>query len=368
MAVATRTGVTVERLGVSAFEIPTDEPESDGTLEWDSTTIVVVEAHAGGETGLGYTYAPAAAGKLVEEQLAGEVEGKGAMAPAAVWAELARALRNAGRPGLGFCALAAVDVALWDLKARLLDLPLVDALPRVHDAVPIYGSGGFCSYSLERLRAQLSGWVEAGIPRVKMKISREPERDPERLDAARAAIGDEAELYVDSNGAFSAKEALGWAHRLRREWGVSWFEEPVSSADFEGLRLVREHGPGGLEVAAGEYAYVLADFRNLIGAVDCLQADVTRCGGITGMLQAASLASAYGLEISGHCAPALSAHALCAVANRRNLEYFHDHVRIESLLFDGVLEPENGKLRPDRSRPGHGLTLKRTDAEPYAAS
>src|SRR5207249_2221635 len=221
-----------------------------------------------------------------------------------------------------------VDSALWDLKARLLDLPLVDVLPRAHDAVPLYGSGGFCSYPLERLREQLGGWAAGGFSRVKMKISREPERDPERLDAAREAIGDEVELYADSNGALSCKQALDWAHRLRSEWGVSWFEEPVSSADFEGLRLVREEGPGGLDVAAGEYAYVLADFRNLLEAraVDCLQADVTRCGGITGLLQAGALAASFGIELSAHCAPQLSAHAFCAVPNLRHLEYFHDHV------------------------------------------
>jgi L-alanine-DL-glutamate epimerase-like enolase superfamily enzyme len=365
--VATRTEAGVEGLDVSAYEIPTDAAESDGTFEWDSTTIVVIEAHAGGETGLGYTYAPAAAGKLVEEKLASEVEGADALAPAESWEKLGRALRNAGRPGIGSMALAAVDCALWDLKARLLGVALVDALPRAHESVPLYGSGGFCSYSLERLREQLGGWAADGFPGVKMKISREPERDPERLDAVREAIGDDVELFVDSNGALDRKQALDWAHRLRRDWGVTWFEEPVSSADFEGLRLVREHGPGGLEIAAGEYGYVLADFRNLIGCVDCLQADVTRCGGVTGMLQAASLANGHGLEISGHCAPQLSAHALCAIPNLRNLEYFHDHVRIESLLFDGVLQPQDGELRPDRSRPGHGLELKRADAQRYAA-
>src|SRR5262249_46324337 len=148
------------------------------------------------------------------------------------------ALRNTGRPGLGFCALSAVDVALWDLKARVLGVPLVELVDAAHDEVPIYGSGGFCSYSLDRLREQLGGWVADGIPRVKMKVSREPARDPERLDAVRGAIGDEAELYVDSNGALSRKQALAWAERFRREWGVSWFEEPVSSADLEGLRLL----------------------------------------------------------------------------------------------------------------------------------
>jgi L-alanine-DL-glutamate epimerase-like enolase superfamily enzyme len=234
--------------------------------------------------------------------------------------------------------------------------------------VPIYGSGGFTSYSLDRIEEQLGGWVADGIPRVKMKVSRNPEEDPARLDAAREAIGDEAELFVDSNGALSRKQALAWAHRFRERWGVSWFEEPVSSADFEGLRLLRDEGPGGLDIAAGEYGYVLADFRNLVanGCVDCLQADVTRCGGITGLLQVGGLAAAHALDLSGHCAPAISAHALTAVPRLRHLEYFHDHVRIERMLFDGTLDPVGGELRPDRSRPGHGLELKRADAERYA--
>jgi L-alanine-DL-glutamate epimerase-like enolase superfamily enzyme len=264
-------------------------------------------------------------------------------------------------------AVAAVDIALWDLKARLLDLPLVAALDAVHEAVPIYGSGGFTSYSLERLREQLGGWVAEGIPRVKMKVGREPERDGERLDAARGAIGPAAELYVDANGALSRRQALDWAWRFRRDWDVSWFEEPVSSDDLDGLRLVREQGPPGLEVAAGEYGYVLPDFTRLAPVVDCLQADVTRCGGITGLLQAAAVAEAHGLELSGHCAPAVSAHAFAAVSNLRHLEYFHDHVRVESMLFDGVPEPEDGALRLDRSRPGLGLELKDADAERWAA-
>ena len=364
-ATTTRVQAPIASLRVSAYTVPTDEPESDGTAEWDSTTIVVVEASGGGQTGLGYTYAPAAAGLLVEEKLSELARGRDALAPGEAWATMAGALRNAGRPGIGFSALAAVDQALWDLKARLLDLPLADLLGRVRDEVPVYGSGGFTSYTLDRLRSQLSGWVELGIPRVKMKVSRHPDEDPARLDAARRAIGDETELYVDSNGALSRKQAVRWAERFAREWGVRWHEEPVSSADFEGLRLVRDTAP--LDVAAGEYAYVPADFRNLLGCVDCLQADVTRCGGITGFLRAGALAAAFDLDVSAHCAPAASVAPCCAVPRFRHLEWFHDHVRLEPLIFDGVPEPERGALRPDRSRPGNGLTLKRADAERFAA-
>jgi L-alanine-DL-glutamate epimerase-like enolase superfamily enzyme len=357
----------VAGLRVSAFTVPTDAPESDGTSEWDATSVVVVEASARGETGLGYTYAPAAAAKLVEEQLTDVVRGRDAFAIGEAWEAMAVALRNAGRPGIGFCALSAVDQALWDLKARLLGVPLVDLLGRAREEAPVYGSGGFTSYSPDRVRDQLGGWVAQGIPRVKMKVSREPERDPERLDVARQAIGDETELYVDSNGALSRKQALAWAERFAREWGVTWYEEPVSSADFEGLRLLRDRGPAGLDIAAGEYAYVPADFRNLVGCVDCLQADVTRCGGITGFLRAGALAAAFDLDLSAHCAPAASVAACCAVPRLRHLEWFHDHVRLEPLLFDGVLEPENGALRPDRSRPGNGFELKHADAARYAA-
>jgi L-alanine-DL-glutamate epimerase-like enolase superfamily enzyme len=354
----------IDALDVSAFTVPTDAPESDGTLAWDSTTIVVVEARCGATRGLGWTYAPEAAGKVVQDQLAKVVRGRPLDELAAIWLDCGAQLRNAGRPGIAWCALSAVDLALWDLRARLLGVPLVSLLPAAHDRVPIYGSGGFCSYSLERLAEQLGGWVEQAIPRVKMKLGREPERDPSRLDATRAAIGD-AELYVDANGAFSAKEAVRWSARYVEEWDVRWFEEPVASADLEGLRFVREHS--ALDVAAGEYAYVAADFRNLIGCVDCLQADVTRCGGITGLLRVNGLAAAHGLDVSGHCAPQLSAHAFCGVDRLRHLEYFHDHVRIESMLFDGVLEPVDGALVPDRSRPGHGLQLKRAEAQRWAA-
>jgi L-alanine-DL-glutamate epimerase-like enolase superfamily enzyme len=360
----------VDAVDVHAFEVPTDGPEGkeqDGTLEWDSTTMVLVRVHAGGRTGLGYTYADVSAASFVASKLAPVVEGQDVASPPALWERMGQQIRNAGRPGLGAMAVSAVDVALWDLKARLLDLPLVQLLPAHHDRVPVYGSGGFTNYSLDRLADQLGGWVEQGIGRVKLKTSREPECDPQRLSAVRKAVGDEPEIFTDANGALGRKEALYWARRFHDEWDVRWFEEPVSSADLEGLRMLRESGPGRLEIAAGEYAYTTRDFVNLVDgpAVDCLQADVTRCGGITGVLEVAGLAAAQHLDLSAHCAPALSAHTFCAVRRLRHLEYFHDHVRVEQLVFDGTLSPVGGALRPDTGRPGLGLDVKWADAEPY---
>jgi L-alanine-DL-glutamate epimerase-like enolase superfamily enzyme len=359
--------VPVEALDVSAYTIPTDGPESDGTAAWDSTTAVVVHAHGGGETGIGYTYGDIASGTVVSSVLADVVRGRDAMAVGECWEAMGRACRNIGRPGVASMAIAAVDTALWDLKARIVGLPLATLLDSVRAEVPVYGSGGFTSYTDARLADQLGGWVAQGIPRVKMKVGREPGRDVERVRVARAAIGPATELYVDANGAFSRKRALLFAARCV-EHEVRWFEEPVSSDDLEGLRLVRDRTPAGIDVAAGEYGYTLPYFEAMLaaGAVDCLQADVTRCEGITGFLRVAALCQARSLELSAHCGPAIHLHPCCAAPSLRHLEYFHDHARVERLLFDGVPEPLAGALRPDLSRPGNGLELKVADAAPYA--
>jgi len=340
----TATQTQIEKLDVFPRTIPTDEPESDGTLAWDSTTIVVVQAHAESAVGLGYTYTHEVAAKLIEDKLQDVVRGRDPLDVEGAWHAMSAALRNIGRPGLGFMAISAVDLALWDLKARLMEQPLVGVLDTVHDAVPIYGSGGFCSYSDERLRDQLGGWAAQGIPRVKMKVGREPERDRDRVTVAREAIGDDTDLFVDANGAFSRQEAVAWAHVYADGFDVKWFEEPVTSDDLEGLRIVRDESPDRLDIAAGEYGDLLPYFERMAPVVDCLQADVTRCGGITGLLAVARVAEAQGVDLSGHCAPAISAHAFSAVPRLRHLEYFHDHVRIEHM--------------PDRSRPGNGLELK----------
>jgi L-alanine-DL-glutamate epimerase-like enolase superfamily enzyme len=354
----------VESLRVAAYTIPTDFPESDGTFTWDSTTLVLVEASAAGRTGIGFTYAAAASAHLIRDQLAEAVQGCDALDVPAAWEVMVRAVRNLGRPGVASTAIAAVDAALWDLKGRLLDLSLISLLGAVRESIPVYGSGGFTSYSIDQLREQLGGWAADGIRRVKMKIGRDPRADPERVRAAREAIGPDAELFVDANGACTRKQALALAERLS-EHGVTWLEEPVSSDDLEGLRLLRDRAPAGMDIAAGEYGYDLFYFRRMLeaGAVDVLQADATRCAGITEFLRAGALCAAWNLLLSAHTAPSIHAHPCCALAPAVHVEYFHDHARIERMLFDGALLPRDGNFFPDRSRPGLGLEFKRADAE-----
>ena len=200
-----------------------------------------------------------------------------------------------------------------------------------------------------------------------MKIGREPDADLDRVRAARKAIGPSVHLFVDANGAYSRKQALAQAEKFA-ELGVTWFEEPVSSDDLEGLRLLRDRAPAGMYIAAGEYGYDSLYFQRMLaaGAVDVLQADATRCGGITGFMEAGTLCRTAQLPFSFHCAPALHAIPACADPSFWIGEYFFDHARIEQMFFDGALKPEGGALKPDRSWHGFGLEFKRKDAAPFA--
>ncbi len=353
-------------VAVSCYTIPTATPESDGTLEWESTTLVLVEITAGDQTGLGYSYADQATGKLVETLLANVVKGMNAMNVPAAHAEMLRRIRNLGRPGIASMAVSAIDNALWDLKAKLLGVSLLDLFGAMRHSAPVYGSGGFTSYSIEKLQEQLGGWAAQGLKMVKMKIGRDPVADVQRVKAARDAIGAEVELFVDANGAYSRKQALAQAERFA-EFQVSWFEEPVSSDDLEGLHMLRDRAPAGMKIAAGEYGCDSYYFRRMLeaGAVDVLQADATRCAGFTGFLHAGVLCAAFQLPFSFHCAPALHAAAACASPAFWVGEYFFDHARIEQMFFDGATDPKQGALTPDRSRPGIGLEFKRADAARY---
>jgi L-alanine-DL-glutamate epimerase-like enolase superfamily enzyme len=352
-----------------AYTIPTDRPEADGTLAWDATTMVVATVSNGDVSGLGWTYAGVGAVDVIKGQLAPVVTGGDTAEIPRLADEMARTCRNVGRPGSAACAISAVDIALWDLRAQQFGLALVDLFGRARDSVPVYGSGGFTTYDDETTATQLATWVEDwSIPRAKIKIGQswgaDPDRDLARVALARRVIGD-AELYVDANGGYGVKQAIRLGHSLADQHNVTWFEEPVSSDDLAGLNQVREAFSG--DVAAGEYGYSLDYFAKMLqaNAVDCLQADVTRCGGYTVWRQVAALAGAHHRTLSAHCAPNLHAHVAASIPNLRHLEYFHDHHRIETTLFDGALSPNGGTMSPDPSRPGHGLMLRESVANTY---
>jgi L-alanine-DL-glutamate epimerase-like enolase superfamily enzyme len=361
--------VTVETVNAAVYEIPTDTPEADGTLSWSKTTLVLVEISAGDQCGLGYTYAAGACKGLIDQVLAPAITGCDVLDVGAAWQAMVRAARNLGRPGMVSCAISAVDVALWDLKAKLLGVPTSRLFGAVQPHVPVYGSGGFTTYDDAAARRQLEHWVDTwNLPRVKIKIGESwgarPRRDLERVAFARRIIGPDVELYVDANGGYTRKQAIRQAHAME-DFAVTWFEEPVSSDDLNGLREIRDQVHA--DVTAGEYGYDLTYFSRMIRhqAVDCLQIDATRCGGFTEWLRAAAVAAADNVEVSGHCAPNLHAHVAAATPNLRHLEYFHDHVRIEDMLFEGALSPHEGSLHPDRTSPGLGLQFKRADAEAF---
>jgi L-alanine-DL-glutamate epimerase-like enolase superfamily enzyme len=359
-------GPEITGIRTSVYKIPTDAPESDGTLQWDSTTMLVAEISAGGKTGLGFSYCSAAAAEIINTTLAERLKGEDAFSLPRVWETMVGAVRNLGWRGVAANAISAVDIALWDLKAKLLELPLCELLGRAQERVEVYGSGGFTSYENSRLTAQLGEWAQGqGCRAVKMKIGRQPAEDIPRVRVARSAIGD-AQLFVDANGAYSRKQALQFAEAFA-EFGVAWFEEPVSSDDLEGLRLLRDRVPSVIDIAAGEYGYEHFYFRRMLqaGAVDVLQIDATRCCGYSGFLNAVAIARTFSIPVSSHCAPAIHLPVATACAHLRHMEWFHDHVRIEQMLFEGAPKIHDGCVAPDLARTGHGLELKRADAEKF---
>jgi L-alanine-DL-glutamate epimerase-like enolase superfamily enzyme len=358
--------ITVSHAAVNAYEVPTDSPESDGTIKWNSTTLVLVEIEAGGKKGIGYTYGHHAIVKVIEELLIEVSKGKNVMNISSIYVDLISHIRNNGNSGIAMMAISAIDTALWDLKAKLFDIPLCTLLGSARKKILVYGSGGFTSYDHEQLQQQLHGWANEGIKNVKIKIGRNPDQDVDRVRQARKTIGENVNLFVDANGAYTAKQAIEKSYQFADQ-DIVWFEEPVSSDDLQGLNFIRQQVQPAVNISAGEYGYNIFYFKRMLAmkSVDILQADATRCGGITGFMQAATLAEAFSIPFSSHCAPAIHLHAAMALPRFYIAEYFYDHARIESMLFDGFQHHEYGFMKPDLTRPGLGLEFKFQDAEQF---
>ncbi|MGW4247087.1 enolase C-terminal domain-like protein [Nocardia sp. NPDC004722] len=360
MNIPTIDGVTVE-----VYRFPTPQPEADGTLTWDATTAVVVTVSAGDQHGLGWTYGSPAAATVVERHLGPVLLGCGPEDITDAWARMHKACRNIGTSGVAAHAISAVDIALWDLKARVLGVTLPTLFGKVREATAVYGSGGFVNLTDDQLAEQVLDWQSEGCTAVKIKIGIDQRRDLERITLVDKLVGTDTRIMVDANGAYSPGEARRMGHELDR-LGVTWFEEPVTSDDPAGLSSVR--AAVRCDVAAGEYICGDTDALRLIDSVDCLQLDVTRCGGYTGFLRAATLAAAYHRDISAHCAPALHASVAASVRRLRHVEWFADHARLEALLVDGAPKVDDGRIAPrgngNAADPyGHGMRLAATAAD-----
>ncbi len=359
--------IPIKKLNIAAYTIPTETPvESDGTIKWHSTTLVLVEISGGNKNGIGYTYADKSTATFIQSVLVNEVVGMNAMDIPAISNKMIQAIRNNGNTGIAMMAVSAVDNALWDLKAKLLELPLCKLLGQASDKMLLYGSGGFTSYDKNKLQQQLSIWSEEGFENVKIKIGREPLKDVERVNWARKAIGENVHLFVDANGAYTIKQAIDLANKFS-PYHVTWFEEPVTSDNLSGLKNIKNHVAAPMQIAAGEYGCNFYYYKNMLeaNAVDVLQADATRCGGISNFIKIAYLAEAFQIPFSSHCAPALHLHAALSLPAFYIAEYFYDHARIENLLFDGISPPVNGYLEPNLQLPGLGFEFKYTDAKKY---
>jgi L-alanine-DL-glutamate epimerase-like enolase superfamily enzyme len=346
----------------AVYEFPNARPESDGTLTWTSTVAVVVHAEACGKRGLGWTYSSPAGKSVIDQQLALAVSGRDALDVSGSWEAMVRACRNLGRPGIVSAAIAAVDIALWDLKARLLGVPLHGLFGRARESVPVYGSGGFTSLDADQLREQVEAWVEAGCTAMKIKVAEDwgsnVARDLERVRMLRSLAPDGTVLMVDANGGYTPGQAAR-VGAVYDELGVAWFEEPVSSDDLPALAGLRQQLR--CDVTAGEYADSVQYVERMCaaGAVDCLQVDVTRCAGYSEWLRCAAVAAAHGLQVSAHCAPALHAAVAASIPNLRHVECFADHAALEPLLVDGVPAVRDGAMRLS-DQPGHGMRLAAT--------
>lgn len=355
--------VRIRKSSVSCFVIPTESPEADGTYSWDKITLIIVELAAGSQVGFGYTYADIPTARMTEHLLRELIEGQLVLEHGRLLLQMQRSVRQSGLAGTAAMAISAIDIALWDLRAKLLNTSIAALLGIVRTGIPVYGSGGFISYSDEQLQHQLLSWKDQGIRMMKMKIGSDLRTERRRVALARATIGPDIQLFVDANGACTPKQALAFAESFR-DLDVAWFEEPVSSDDLNDLHFIRDHAPAGMEIAAGEYGYTPWYFQRMLEAeaVDVLQADATRCLGISGFLEVGALCNTRQVPYSSHCAPSSHLHAMLALPAARHMEFFHSHVRIERMLFDGFCEPRHGELSPDLTRPGLGIESKYADA------
>ena len=317
-----------------------------------------------GVEGLGIGQAAPGARQVIESALKDLLLDQDPFCIEKLWSDMFRRVRGYGRKGVAFCALSAVDIGLWDLKAKALGLPLYRLLGPYTDTVPIYGSGGWTNFTTEELVAEMVAYVDQGINRVKMKVGKDfggsERKDLERVAAVREAVGEDVALYVDANNGYYAKQAVYMAKEFEA-YQVGWFEEPVLADDIQGLVDIRR--AINIPVASGEHEYTRYGFKELIarGCVDIVQPDVGRVGGVTEWLKVAHMAHAFNLPVAPHAVQLVHLHLACATPNLKVVEYLNTSLETDRVWYTEFPEPRDGMWSPYPDRPGLGLEL-----DPYA--
>jgi len=342
--------ITIDNVRVAAYEVPTDRPESDGTLKWKATTCVICEVTAGKVTGLGYTYSDASIARLINSKLASLVIGKDAFATAALHQVLKHELRNLGDVGLGAMAVSALDVALWDALAIASGQKLAAMLGGEAKPVRAYNSSGLGLMGPQATAEEALKLLEGGFSGVKLRLGYPTlEDDVAVARAVRKAVPDHVAIQTDYNQALTVAEAIRRGRALEDE-GIYWIEEPPRHDDWRGNAAIARalHVPLQLgENLNGPEAMLEAVAED---ACDYVMPDVNRIGGVTGWLHAAGIAAARGMAMSSHLLPEISVHLLAATPTCHWLEYVD--------WADAVLE-EPAKLEKGHvvvpSTPGTGV-------------
>ncbi len=351
--------MTIREIRADHYRIPLPVALSDSThgtiLGFELITVRVRDAE--GAEGVGYTYTVGTGGAavhaLIARDLAPLLVGRDPGRNEELWQAMWWALHYGGRGGAQALAISAVDIALWDLRARRQGAPLWRLLGGFDPRVPCYAGGIDLDFTLDALLRQTDDNLARGFRAIKMKVGRPSlHEDVERVRAMRGRLGAGFPLMVDANMRWSVDDAIRAARALLPLEPV-WLEEPTIPDDVPGhVRIVRE---GGLPVAAGENLHTLHEFRQLIaaGGVTFPEPDVTNCGGVTVFMKVCHLAEAFNLPVTSHGAHDLTVHLLAAVPNRSYLEahgFGLDRFIAEPLRIEGGLA-----LAPDR--PGHGIEL-----------
>ena len=350
----------IQNVDTALYHIPLSKPVVDAVhgVQKEFSLIVVKITTDDGATGMGYTYSVGQVGgtsiaTLVKDNLAPLLLGEDPRRIEHLWNKMWWALHYVGRGGIAVFGLSAVDIALWDLRAKLAGEPLWRFLGGHDSKVEAYGGGIDFDLTIDQLLKQTQGFLDAGLRAVKIKIGRDSiAEECERIAAVREFLGSDKKLMVDVNMKWSVEKALR-AVRAFEKYDIYWIEEPTIPDDVDGHRRIETEGP--IPVATGENLHSLYEFRQMIaeGGVSFPDVDISNVGGITSLIKVAHIAEAYNRCVTTHGIQELHASCLASIPNASLLEIHA--FRIDDFLIH-QLEIKDGYAYAS-DRPGHGVEI-----------